>query len=337
MSINPYISVVMPVYNAAATLEAALASVLSQDEHAIDLIAVDDGSSDGSAELLERAAAADRRVRMLHQPHGGIVAALNAGLELSRGRYIARMDADDRSLPGRLSGQRRLLDTDMSTGLVSCLVAFDQEEHNQGYRRYAEWTNSMITHEQIHRNRFIESPLAHPTVMFRRELIERHGGYADGDFPEDYELWLRWLDAGVRMQKVPSVLYHWRDPAGRLSRTDPRYRDEAFYRCKAHYLARLLHATVNRPIWVWGAGRPTRKRAEMLASHGVTIAGYIDIDPRKIGQTLHGRPVRAPEQLPPPGEAFVLSYVGSRGARERIRAMLVGRGYEEERDFLCCA
>ncbi len=327
----------MPVYNAAPSLERAVASVLGQDETAIELIAVDDGSSDASGELLERAALADNRVRVLHRPHAGIVAALNAGLETARGSYIARMDADDISMPQRLSSQRRLLDSHPSVGLVSCLVAFDTQEHNEGYRRYAEWTNSLVTHEQIRRNRFIESPLAHPTVMFRYELIERLGAYRDGDFPEDYELWLRWLDAGVRMEKVPEVLYHWRDPAGRLSRIDPGYRDEAFYRCKALYIARLLHRTVHRPILVWGAGRPTRKRAGMLTVHGITIAAYIDIDPRKIGRALHGRPVLAPDELPPAGEVFVLSYVGSRGARERIRGALVERGYVEERDFVCCA
>ena len=69
--------------------------------------------------------------------------------------------------------------------------------------------------------------------MFRRELVARHGGYRAGDFPEDYELWLRWLDAGVRMAKVPRPLLTWHDSTGRLSRTDARYDPEAFFRLKA--------------------------------------------------------------------------------------------------------
>src|SRR2546425_6870649 len=102
--------------------------------------------------------------------------------------------------------------------------------------------------------------------MFRRELLNKHGGYREGDFPEDYELWLRWLDAGVTMAKVPRVLLTWNDAPERLSRTDRRYDVEAFYRCKAFYLARWLkrHVDASRPLLVWGAGRPTRKRAEHL-------------------------------------------------------------------------
>jgi hypothetical protein len=174
--------------------------------------------------------------------------------------------------------------------------------------------------------------------MFRRALAERHGGYRDGDFPEDYELLLRWAAAGVRMATVPRVLLTWFDSPGRLSRTDPRYAVEAFYRLKAEYLAReLAGRRPARPVLVWGAGRPTRKRAAHLETHGVAIAGYVDIDPAKTGRRVAGRPVLAPDALPPPGAAIVLGYVGTRGARELIRARLAARGYVEGDDFLMCA
>jgi hypothetical protein len=141
------------------------------------------------------------------------------------------------------------------------------------------------------------------------------------------------------MAKVPRVLLTWNDPVERLSRTDPRYDAEAFYRCKAFYLARRLHRWVapSRGILVWGAGRPTRKRAEHLTSHGVEISGYIDIDPKKAGRKFGDRPVSTAEQLPPVKEAFVLGYVAKRGAREWARSHLRGRGYVEGRDFLMAA
>src|SRR5262249_39409378 len=159
---------------------------------------------------------------------------------------------------------------------------------------------------------------------FRRELVEQHGGYRHGDFPEDYELWLRWLDAGVVMAKASRVLLTWHDAADRLSRIDARYDAEAFYRCKAAFLARWLrgHGAMSRPMLVWGAGRPTRRRAEHLTAHGVGLAGYIDIDPRKKGQRFGQRKVIGPEELPAPEEVFVLGYVAKRGARELVRADL---------------
>jgi hypothetical protein len=198
--------------------------------------------------------------------------------------------------------------------------------------------NSVVSAEEIVLNRFVESPFAHPSVIFRIELIARHGGYREGDFPEDYELWLRWLDAGVPMAKVPERLLGWHDLPGRLSRKHPRYAVDAFYRIKAEYLARdLLRRASKRPLYVWGAGRPTRKRAELLRLHGVDIEGFVDIDPKKIGQRIGRIPVISPAQLPSPPSLFVLGYVGNRGARDLTRTLLADRGYVEGRDFLMCA
>jgi hypothetical protein len=83
---------------------------------------------------------------------------------------------------------------------------------------------------------FVEASVAHPSVMFRRELLEKYGGYRDGPFPQDYELWLRWLEAGVRFGKVDAELLTWNDPPQRLWRTDTRYSVEAFYAIMCRHL-----------------------------------------------------------------------------------------------------
>ncbi len=335
----PTVSVLLPVHNAAGGLGRAVESIRRQTYADWELVAVDDGSTDGSAALLEGAARAEPRLRVCRQPHGGIVAALTAGLAAARGRLVARMDADDEAHRERLEEQVRFLAAHPDIGVVGCLVDYggDRTAH-AGYALHVDWLNTLVTPDQIALNRFVESPFAHPSVMFRRALADRHGGYRAGGFPEDYELWLRWADAGVRMAKVPRVLLTWHDPAGRLSRTDPRYDAEAFYRVKAVYLARALARDLRgRRLWVWGAGRPTRRRAANLEAEGCAIAGYVDIDPSKTGRSLAGRPVIPPAALPPPGAIFVLGYVASRGARELMRGELVRRGYVEGRDFLMCA
>ncbi|MDD3180852.1 MAG: glycosyltransferase [Opitutaceae bacterium] len=336
----PLISVLMPVRNAAVTVARAVESIRVQTWPDWELLAVDDGSTDGTREWLRAAAGADRRIRLLERPPEGLVAALNAGLAAARGRLIARMDADDESHPKRLAAQAAFLAANPDLGVVGCLVDFGGDRRAQaGYALHVDWVNSLLTPEAIALNRFVESPFAHPSVMFRRELVGRLGGYREGDFPEDYELWLRWLDAGVRMAKVPRMLLTWHDPPARLSRTDPRYDPEAFFRLKAFWLARWLRANIGAPrkILVWGAGRPTRKRAAWLKEQGVRITGYIDIDPKKTGRPIGGRQVLAVDGLPPPGEVFVLGYVASRGARELIRGHLAARGYAEGGDFLMCA
>jgi glycosyltransferase involved in cell wall biosynthesis len=333
----PAVSVVLPVHNAEQTLAATLDSLLGQTFPDFEIVAVDDGSSDRSPAILARYARRDNRIKPLLLPHGGIVAALNQGIAAAQGAYVARMDADDICLPDRIGAQKQFLDSRPDLGLVSCRVGFlGDKRESRGYFEYVRWTNSLLTPDTIGLNRFVESPLAHPSIMIRTELLRRHGGYRQGDFPEDYELWLRLLDAGVAMAKLDRMLLAWRDHPLRLSRIHPRYAPEAFYRIKAEFLARWLKR--NNPhhpsVILWGAGRPTRKRAALLCEHGIRIRAFLDVDLRKIGNTIHEVPVLSPDQIPPPGQCFILPYVGSRGARKEILWMLNRLGYRIGRDFI---
>ncbi|MDB5099333.1 MAG: epsE 1 [Cyanobacteria bacterium RYN_339] len=333
---SPATTVLLPAYQAAFTLEAAIASVLAQTDPDFELLVVDDGSTDGTGAIA--AACADPRVRLVAIPHGGIVAALEAGLATARGRYIARMDADDLMRPDRLAVQRSLLVAG-DYGLVSCRVAHPDPgaAATEGYARHVTWLNGILTPEDIALNRFVESPLAHPSVLFRRELLERHGGYRDGDFPEDYELWLRWLEADVRMAKAPEVLLDWHDTPGRLSRTDPRYGVEAFYRLKAGYLARWLarHNPAHPDVVVWGSGKSSRQRAAYLEAAGCRITAYVDVDPRR--RISRDVPIRYYQEVRSPAQGFIVSYAGRRGAHEFVRTHLTSCGFLEGRDFLLAA
>jgi glycosyltransferase involved in cell wall biosynthesis len=337
--------VLLPAQDAAATLARAIASIRAQTFPDWELLVVDDGSADGSVELLGALARVEPRLRVLRRPREGLVSALNAGLAATRGELIARMDADDEALPDRLAQQVAWLDgpAGRAFGLVSCLVEHAGDAAAQaGYARHVAWLNGLLTPEAMALRRFVDAPVAHPSVLFRRELVARHGGYRAGDFPEDHELWLRWMDAGVAFGKVRRVLLRWHDPPGRLSRSDARYAPEAFFRLKAEWIARWLRARpalAARPLLVWGAGRPTRLRAAALTAHGLRIAAYVDVDPAKVTPALGGSglPVLAPAALPAPGKAFVLAYVSSPGARDLIAAELTARGWVEGHDFLLCA
>lgn len=336
---RPAVSVLLPAWDAAGSLPAALASLSAQTLTDFEVVAVDDGSDDGGAtwDVLTAAAARDRRVRPLRIAHGGIAAALTAGLDAARGHLIARLDADDACHPCRLERQAAFLDAHPDIGLVSCRVDFGGDpETARGYLEHVRWANGVLAPGDIRLAVFRESPLPHPSVMFRANLAERYGGYRQGDFPEDYELWLRWLDHGVAMAKLPDTLVTWNDPPHRLSRTDPRYAPEAFHRIKAGYLARFLaaHNPFHPDVIVAGAGRITRHRAEHLLDHGVRITAWLDIDPRKVGKVVAGRPVLPLKDVPGPDACFVLPYVASRGATDFLSAFLVERGFVLGRSFL---
>jgi glycosyltransferase involved in cell wall biosynthesis len=331
----------MPCYNASATLAEALDSLTAQTHPDFEIVAVDDGSTDPTPALLARAAEHDRRLRVIRQDHAGIVAALQTGLADCRAPLVARMDADDRCTPDRLAKQAAFLDAHPDVDAAGCLVQpFPPEAVREGFAIYLDWLNALVTHAEIVREIFVESPLPHPSVVFRKESVLAAGGYQDHGWPEDYDLWLRMAVAGMRFGKVPEVLVEWREGPGRLTRVNERYSLENFLRAKARYLA-LGPLRDRDAVVIWGAGMMGRRLSKHLIRAEVPVTAFVDIDPKKIGRTRRGRPVIPPEALS--GELaahqnpIVLAAVGARGARELIRARLGGFGLVEGSDWYAVA
>lgn len=298
---------------------------------------VDDGSRDATPELLASWAAGDPRVRVVRQEPEGLVAALERARAEARAPVLARMDHDDVALPGRLAAQLDLLEDHPDVVLSGCGVRYvPRGSVTDGARRYERWLNGLNEPADIERDLFVECPVAHPTFMVRAAALDRVGGYRDRGWPEDYDLVLRLWEAGGRIAKVPEVLLHWRDRPDRLHRTAPAYGPEAFRRCKIDVLRRTLLRGRDGVV-VWGAG-PTGKRfARALARAGVTVRAFVDLDPRKIGQEVHGAPVVQPAEIGRFRGAFCVAAVGQEGAREEIRAALRVGGWREMKDFCAVA
>ncbi len=321
------ISVVLPTRDSLTTLPAAVDSVLEQRDVRLELIVVDDGSRDGTASWLARRAERDPRVGILSTDGAGLVPALNLGWQASRAPLIARMDADDISLPGRLASQRDWLDEHPEASLVGCLArAFPEHEIREGMRRYIAWQNGLVTHEEITREIFVEAPLVHPSVTIRRDALRSVGGYRDRGWPEDYDLWLRLYAKGHRFGKVPHELFLWREHPKRLTRTAPAYKRERHWALKAHYLARTVLAQ-HGEVQIWGAGRDGKRLGRLLSSEGIRVVRYFDVDPNKIGgkiKSIGGQdtPVLAWSELKTHHTTPTLVAVGSRGVRATIRAAI---------------
>jgi len=207
MGPQPIVSVVVPVYNAAPTVQQAVRSLLGQTYESLDIVVVDDGSNDASARLV--AELRDRRVRVIAQPHAGLVSALRRGCAEAKGEHIARLDADDLAEPRRIALQVAVMNRDPALGLLGTWATLAGDE-----RRTWEF-RPPLSDRALRRFLLWDNPFVHSSVMFRRGAYEQAGGYTAGA-NEDYRLWVR-IAAAWRIGVLPEVLVVHRVHAASLS------------------------------------------------------------------------------------------------------------------------
>jgi cellulose synthase/poly-beta-1,6-N-acetylglucosamine synthase-like glycosyltransferase len=332
---DPRLSVLTAVRNGLEHLDQAIESIRAQTLRDWEWVIVDDGSTDGTGDRLLTWARRDPRIRPFSRGPEGLVAALNAGLTRCRGALVARMDADDIALPERLALQTAALDTDPQLTVVDGRVELFGGERNDGMRRYVVWLNDHADHQSIADDIFVESPIVHPAAAYRRAAVAAGSGYRAGDFPEDYDLWLRLHAGGARFGKLPQTILRWRDHPRRLTRTDRRYRDSAFTALKQQALWELEGAAMtgrgiacggeaDGGMVLWGAARATRCWRQWLRRQGVQPTFIVDANPKRHGHTILDAPVLDPAVLPRRPWSYLLVTVSSPDARAEIRQRLAG-------------
>ena len=213
---TPRVSVVIPVYNAERYLEQAIESVSGQSFRELEIIAINDGSTDRSGQILDRLATGDARLRVIHQANSGIVDSLNRGIALARGHYIARMDGDDVSMRERFMTQVAFLDGHAD------VVCVGGQCHDVGPHDtlldYYEFPTGHDDIEQmlLHGHGGV---LRHPAVLIRKSALEQVGGYRKQyEWCEDLDLWLRLAEIG-KLANLPDVVLHYRQHPKSVVRT----------------------------------------------------------------------------------------------------------------------
>ncbi|MCV9385823.1 glycosyltransferase family 2 protein [Reichenbachiella ulvae] len=326
---KPQVSVILPFRNAASTLPEAVDSIISQSHSPVELILINNKSTDSSLQIAQNYCNQHKHIRLLHEDQIGVSHAANRGMNAAKGEYLARMDADDISYPERLESQVQELirhKADICATQADVVI-----KNNKGFHHFVEWSNSILSTEDIYGNRFVEFPLINPTLMITKSCWEQVGPFYDEDYPEDYEWFLRALYKKMKIIKLGKAHLFWRDSETRLTRSSEKYSTDAFFKIKTHYLSKELKDRQQASVWIWGAGKLARQRVEYLKSYQVKVEGFIDIKNTKQHSNyrcIHYESIRKEEQ------PFILSYVTNRNKRDEIKNFLLTKGYIEDRDFL---
>ena len=239
----PTISVVMSVYNGEKFLAAAIESILNQSFRNFEFIIVNDGSADGSQKILEEYANRDSRIRLICRENKGLTASLNEGVARASGEWIARMDADDVSLPDRFEKQMAWLKktgADICGGHIKLTGAWPHR-----VRRYPS------SSEAIRLKLLFGSAFAHPTVVMRASLAKANPYHEKALYVEDYELWTRLSTLGAKMTNYPSVVLRYRIHSGQVTAIRQQQQRENMVQIFQDYAGSFLDkALANDPGYI---------------------------------------------------------------------------------------
>lgn len=330
---DPLISVLMPVRNAGAYLDACIESLLGQTYRHWELLAVDDGSEDDSPTLLERYAQRDHRIRITRNgQHRGIPAALRLAFFQSRGTLLTRMDADDRMAPQKLEQLKNLLQSKGPGHIATGPVAyFSDTTLGDGYLRYQNWLNGLMRTERHYEEIYKECVVPSPCWMaFRQDLLHCSAFEAE-TYPEDYDLCFRFYKAGYRIVAAQEVLHFWRDHSSRASRNEPQYANQSYFDLKLPYFLELDYDP-RRPLVLWGAGKKGKQIAKRLFEKGIPFQ-WVCNNPGKWGVRLYETELKDYEEITALEHPQLLIAVAMPEGQVEILQFLQKNGFEPKKDY----
>jgi glycosyltransferase involved in cell wall biosynthesis len=284
---RPLVSVLLPVYNAGNYLDAAVRSILDQSYQELELLAIDDGSTDGSGERLQDHARSDSRMRVVSRENRGLVHTLQELIELAQGDLYARMDADDFSLPQRIEHQVRFFEQQPDVVCVGGGIIIIDEQDRELHHPPPVLGNAHVQRSALEGR----MPICHPAAMFRASAVQQVGGYQPHAYPsEDLDLWLRLGEVG-KLDNVPQTVLRYRVHSSSVS----------VQQCELQVakMREACEAAWKRRGISNGVFRGARATAAAPESQGTppAVASALETKPQGIGFSANpGSPAVAPQQ-----------------------------------------
>ena len=269
----PLISIILPVYNAEKYLEESITSIINQTYKNLEIICLDDGSTDNSKEIIKHFAKNDKRIKIIENTHNlGLIKTLNKAIELANGEYIARMDADDISLPNRTEKQYKFL-INYKLDICDCQIKYINE-NNKVIKR-----SNFIpkTKYGIIFYSFFKTPLLHPTVLTKKEIFKNNlYNYSKETIHcEDYELWTRLIQKNIKIGKLSEQLYIQIINNESVSNKYEDIQKSNFILLSKKYVESYFNIDVSHEVWRYSINRFNKNDEEVKLKEGINLINDI--------------------------------------------------------------
>lgn len=299
------ISILTPYRNAEKFIRETALSILEQTHTDWEWILVNDHSTENEletiADLLD-----DPRIRLFENKGKGIVDALCAAFSEAKGEYVTRMDADDVMPSFKLNRFVEVLEEGQYEIVTGKVKYFSEAESiSLGYQAYEKWLNDRVDNSDFYAQIYRECSIASGNWMMRKVDLEKCGGFSGLNYPEDYDLLFRWLEAGFSIKGVNLVTHLWRDHELRTSKTSEDYQQEAFFSLKVNRFIELDWDPEQQLI-VNGTGQKGRLTAKILIEKAVSFV-WVSHEPEKFPKGISGHPIVGLNEIPPCNQAQILN------------------------------
>ncbi|MEQ9438728.1 MAG: glycosyltransferase family 2 protein [Cyclobacteriaceae bacterium] len=330
---TPLISILMSVRDTESYLPACLDSILAQSYTHWELVAVNNVSSDRSAEVLREYGQRDPRIRVFDTDREGLIPALQTSYRHSRGILLNRMDSDDIMPKDKLKHLCQAWEQYGRGTVVAGGTKYFMDEGSVGggFRRYERWLNQIAKDQSYYQEIYHECVIPSQCWLIHRHDFEAAGGFTPEVYPEDYDLCFRFYQQGLQVVGLDKVLNYCRDRPDRTSRTDDDYQDNRFFELKLRYFY-ALDRDPERPLVLWGAGRNGKDVARMLLDREERFH-WVCNNPNKIGREIYGVYLEPMEAIPALDRPQMLVVVTAPGEQPGIRKQLAGWGKTVVQDF----
>ncbi len=248
---NSSISILMPVKNAGPWITACIQSILDQSHKDWELIIVNDGCTDSTERHVKPFLQSDN-VKWINNIGSGIISALQTAFDHAKFNLVTRMDADDLMPVNKLELFYKTHQKNPNSIVTGMVSYFSNHEISRGYQKYEAWLNQRIHLNDYSIWAYRECVIASANWLCTKNIITQVGAFKDLDYPEDYDLTLRWIQAGTPIVGVKTITHLWREHNLRTSRTSPNYQQPAFFRLK---LNAWIKKYGSNPVVLWGSGK----------------------------------------------------------------------------------